>query len=268
VTIVDTAGRKQLQLRVEVPVEDMAKVAPPTDVTGGREDKAPARPSIWTAIHPRLLALIRAHRSTLLFVNSRRIAERLAAALNELAGETLVRSHHGSIAREQRLEIEHSLKAGTLKALVATSSLELGIDMGAIDLVIQIEAPPSIASGMQRIGRSGHQVGALSRGIIFPKYRGDLVACAAVTHAMHEGGSRSRLWQRSRWTTGASMICSIPFAGRHRLRIWTAACSRASSICWPAATRPTNSPSCDRVSPGTGPRTGLPRARGHGTSPS
>jgi ATP-dependent Lhr-like helicase len=156
-------------------------------VTGGREDKAPARASIWTAIHPRLLVLIRSHRSTLLFVNSRRIAERLAAALNELAGETLVRSHHGSIAREQRLEIEHSLKAGTLKALVATSSLELGIDMGAIDLVIQIEAPPSIASGMQRIGRSGHQVGALSRGIIFPKYRGDLVACAAVTHAMHEG---------------------------------------------------------------------------------
>src|SRR5205085_12587726 len=137
-------------------------------------------------IHPRLLELIRAHRSTLIFVNSRRLAERLAGALNELAGETLVRSHHGSIARPQRIEIEDALKAGQLRALVATSSLELGIDMGAIDLVIQIEAPPSVASGLQRIGRAGHQVGGVSQGIIVPKYRGDLVACAAVTRAMHE----------------------------------------------------------------------------------
>ncbi|HYM61945.1 MAG TPA: helicase-related protein, partial [Thermoanaerobaculia bacterium] len=145
------------------------------------------RPSIWSAIHPRLLALIRAHRSTLIFVNSRRLAERLAGALNELAGETLVNAHHGSIARTQRIEIEDNLKSGRLPALVATSSLELGIDMGAIDLVIQIEAPPSIASGMQRIGRASHQVGTVSEGIIFPKYRGDLVACAAVTNAMHGG---------------------------------------------------------------------------------
>src|SRR5439155_23934631 len=104
------------------------------------------------------------------FVNSRRLAERLAARLNDLAGEDLVRAHHGSIAREQRLEIEDQLKAGKLPALVATSSLELGIDMGAIDLVVQVEAPDTVASGLQRIGRAGHQVGEPSRGRIFPKY--------------------------------------------------------------------------------------------------
>ena len=99
------------------------------------------------------------------------MAERLAGALNELAGEQIARAHHGSLAAAQRTEIEELLKAGKIKALVATSSLELGIDMGAVDLVIQIEAPPSVASGMQRIGRAGHQVGAPSHGVIFPKYR-------------------------------------------------------------------------------------------------
>ena len=138
-------------------------------------------------MHPRLLELIRAHRSTLVFVNSRRLAERLAARLNELAGEELVRAHHGSIAREQRLEIEEALKAGRLPALVATSSLELGIDMGAIDLVIQIEAPPSVAAGLQRIGRAGHQVGEASTGKIFPKYRGDLLEAAVVVRRMLDG---------------------------------------------------------------------------------
>jgi len=188
VHIVDTGEKKQLTLKVEVPVEEMAKLGEATGqlksgvAWGGKE-----RASIWPAIHPRLLELIKAHRSTLVFVNSRRLAERLAAALNELAGETLVQSHHGSIARPQRIEIEDNLKSGKLPALIATSSLELGIDMGAIDLVIQIEAPPSIASGMQRIGRASHQVGATSEGIIFPKFRGDLVACAAVTRSMHEG---------------------------------------------------------------------------------
>src|SRR5205814_8829721 len=135
-------------------------------------------PSIWSAIHPRLLELIRAHRSTLIFVNSRRLAERLAGALNELAGETLVRSHHGSLARAQRVEVEELLKAGALRALVATSSLELGIDMGAIDLVVQIEAPPSVASGLQRIGRGGHRIDAVSEGVIFPKFSGHLWASA------------------------------------------------------------------------------------------
>ena len=143
--------------------------------------------SIWPAIHPRLLELVRAHRSTILFVNSRRLAERLAAALNELAGEEIARAHHGSIARDQRLLIEDALKAGRLPALVATSSLELGIDMGAVDLVVQIETPTSVASGMQRIGRASHQVEGVSRGIIFPKYRGDLLASAAITKAMKEG---------------------------------------------------------------------------------
>src|SRR5579864_9735046 len=162
-----------------------------------RDRQNDPRKSIWPAIHPRLLELIRSHRSTLLFVNSRRLAERLAAALNELAGETLVQAHHGSIARAQRIEIEDNLKSGRLPALVATSSLELGIDMGAIDLVIQIEAPPSIASGMQRIGRASHQVGAVSSGIIFPKYRGDLLACAAVTEAMHRGAIEPTRYPRN-----------------------------------------------------------------------
>ena len=188
VTLVNTEERKQLSLKVEVPVEEMAKMGEAlAGPAAGDASAGPNRASIWPAIHPRLLELIREHRSTLIFVNSRRLAERLAAALNELAGETLVQAHHGSIAREQRIEIEDNLKSGKLPALVATSSLELGIDMGAIDLVIQIEAPPSIASGMQRIGRAAHQVGTVSEGIIFPKYRGDLVASAAVTRAMHEG---------------------------------------------------------------------------------
>jgi ATP-dependent Lhr-like helicase len=147
VTVVDARRGKALKLSVEVPVEDMARIAQSTaDIPSGPASQVPSRGSIWAAIHPRLLELIRAHRSTLLFVNSRRLAERLAAALNELAGETLVRTHHGSMAREQRLEVEDLLKAGRVRALVATSTLELGIDMGAVDLVIQIEAPPSVAS--------------------------------------------------------------------------------------------------------------------------
>ena len=186
VTIVDTSQKKKLELTIEVPVEDMARIGEIEDIPSGPASQGPVRSSIWTAIYPRLLELVLAHRSTLIFVNSRRIAERLAGALNELAGESLVRAHHGSLARPQRIEIEDRLKAGSIRGLVATSSLELGIDMGAIDLVIQIEAPPSVASGMQRIGRSGHTIGEASRGVIVPKYRGDLVACAAVTRAMHD----------------------------------------------------------------------------------
>jgi ATP-dependent Lhr-like helicase len=144
-----------------------------------------------------LLELVLEHRSTLLFVNSRRLAERLAAALNDLAGETLVAAHHGSLAREQRLAIEDQLKTGNLKGLVATSSLELGIDMGAVDLVVQIEAPPSVTSAIQRTGRAGHRLDEPSRGIIFPKYRGDLLACAAVTRAMHEGQVEASRYPRN-----------------------------------------------------------------------
>jgi len=197
VTIVDAGQRKGLKLTIEVPVEDMAKLTRADDIPSGPAAMGDSRPSIWSAIHPRLLEIIRAHRSTLIFVNSRRLSERLAGALNELAGETLVRSHHGSIARPQRVEVEDLLKAGALRALVATSSLELGIDMGAIDMVVQIEAPPSVASGLQRIGRGGHQANAISEGVIFPKFRGDLVACAAVAKAMHEGAVEATRYPRN-----------------------------------------------------------------------
>jgi ATP-dependent Lhr-like helicase len=210
VTIINAADRKPLRLRIEVPVEDMARPEQSDRSSrSSRSDRssrsAPNNPnapnlpnvSIWSSIHPRLLDLIHAHQSTLIFVNSRRLAERLAGALNELAGEGLVRSHHGSLARAARSEVEDLLKAGRIKALVATSSLELGIDMGAIDLVVQIEAPPSVASGLQRIGRSGHQTGATSEGIIFPKFRGDLLASAAVARAMHEGRVESSRYPRN-----------------------------------------------------------------------
>src|SRR4029077_7586700 len=167
------------------------------EIPSGPLSVGDTRPSIWAAIHPRLLELVRTHRSTLIFVNSRRLAERLAGALNELAGETLVRSHHGSIAREQRIEIEDRLKSGDLRALVATSSLELGIDMGAIDLVVQVEAPPSVASGLQRVGRSGHRIDAVSEGVIFPKFRGDLVACAAVAKGRPGGAVEAPRYPRN-----------------------------------------------------------------------
>ena len=153
VTVVDAGHRKALDLTVAVPVDDMAQLGRPAEIPDGPVSGPEHGASIWPAIHPMLLDLIRAHRSTLLFVNSRRLAERLTAALNELAGEELVRAHHGSIAREARAQIEDDLKSGRLPALVATSSLELGIDMGAIDLVIQVESPPSVGSALQRIGR-------------------------------------------------------------------------------------------------------------------
>lgn len=190
VTIVDAGQRRALSLSVEVPFEDPAE-APGTDPSAGapvpKGEGAEVDRSTWPKIHPRLLELIRAHRSTLIFVNSRRLAERLAGALNDLAQEELVLAHHGSLAKDTRLSIEARLKAGELRALVATSSLELGIDMGAIDLVIQVEAPPSIAAGLQRIGRAGHSVGSVSKGVLFPKFRGDLLPTAAATQRMQEG---------------------------------------------------------------------------------
>lgn len=197
VTIVNAGARKVLELRVEVPVEDMARLGEIDAIPSGPASQAPKRTSIWQSIHPRLLEIIRERTSTLIFVNARRVAERLAGALNDLAGEPIARAHHGSLAAAQRVEIEELLKAGKIRALVCTSSLELGIDMGAIDLVIQIEAPPSVASGMQRVGRAGHQVGMPSCGIIFPKYRADLVACAAVTRAMHLGHVESTRFLRN-----------------------------------------------------------------------
>ena len=209
VTIVDASEPKKLDLRIEVPVEDMARMGQSEELPSGAASQGPKRTSIWTAIHPRLVEIIRERHSTIIFVNSRRIAERLAGAINELAGEQLARAHHGSLAAAQRSEIEEQLKAGRLRALVATSSLELGIDMGAVDLVVQIEAPPSVASAMQRIGRAGHHVGAASEGVIFPKYRADLVACAAVTRAMHEGLVESTRFLRNPLDVLAQQIVAI-----------------------------------------------------------
>jgi ATP-dependent Lhr-like helicase len=209
VTIVDARQPKRLRLKVEVPVEDLARLARNTLAPAGGAANGVSTVSIWSSIHARLVDLIRQHQTTLLFVNSRRLAERLAAALNELAGSTIVRSHHGSLAREQRVEIEDALKAGRIPALVATSSLELGIDMGAIDLVIQIEAPPSITSGIQRIGRGSHRVNAVSEGVIFPKFRGDLVACAAVTKAMHEGRVEATRYPRNPLDVLAQQIVAM-----------------------------------------------------------
>jgi ATP-dependent Lhr-like helicase len=209
VRIVDAGARKPLELTVEVPVEDMARLGDPLEFRSGPVTRTDGRTSIWPAIHPRLLELVRAHRSTLIFVNSRRLAERIAAAVNDLAEEEIAHAHHGSIAREQRLRIEDDLKAGRIKALVATSTLELGIDMGAIDLVVQIETPPSVASGMQRIGRAGHQVDAPSTGIILPKYRGDLLASAALTERMHAGAVEASRYIRNPLDVLAQHIVAI-----------------------------------------------------------
>jgi ATP-dependent Lhr-like helicase len=213
VTIVNASAPKQLKLSIEVPVEDMARLGQQEEIPSGPASQGPKRVSIWNAIHPRLLEIIQQRTSTILFVNSRQVAERLAGALNELSeeqgGEAIVRAHHGSIAAAQRSIIEEQLKAGKLKGLCATSTLELGIDMGAVDLVIQIEAPPSVASGMQRIGRAGHSVGAVSEGIIFPKYRADLVACAAMTQSMHQSQIESTRFPRNPLDVLAQQIVAI-----------------------------------------------------------
>ena len=200
--IVDAGVRKPLDIRIHVPVESMVE---PEQSTGNLDPLDPlvggesTRKSIWPAMYPELLKLVREHRSTIVFVNNRRGAERLALRLNELAraqaeeageGEGFVdiaRAHHGSLAREERTVVEEMLKAGELPCLVATSSLELGIDMGAVDLVLQVESPKSVSRGLQRIGRAGHNVGDTSKGRIFPKFRADLLECAVVTRLMHEG---------------------------------------------------------------------------------
>jgi ATP-dependent helicase Lhr and Lhr-like helicase len=209
VTIIDASEPKRLDLRVEIPVEDMTRLDEVDRLPSGPASQGPTRPSIWSAIHPKLLELVRAHRSTLIFVNSRRLAERISAAVNELAGEILVRAHHGSVAVAQRKEIEDRLKLGTLRGLVATSSLELGIDMGAIDLVVQIESPSSVASGMQRVGRASHHVGAVSSAVIYPKYRADLVACAAITRAMYDGNVESVHYPRNPLDVLAQQIVAM-----------------------------------------------------------
>ncbi len=203
VAVVDARQAPRLSVRVTVPVQDMERpvlAAPPGGATSGerggpllgdahlRPAPAPARRGgMWPAIQPELLRLVREHRSTIVFVNSRGLCERLAQELNELAGEELVLAHHGSVSHEQRREVEEALKAGRVRGLVATSSLELGIDMGAVDLVVLVESPGSVARGLQRVGRAGHGVGELSRGEIFPKFRGDLLECAAIAERMARG---------------------------------------------------------------------------------
>jgi len=201
VSVVDAGVRKELDVEVIVPVDDMAELG----------DAG----SIWPSIHPELLALVESHQSTLIFVNARRLAERLATRLNELwiegrnrAAEAsgsslpadvpeLVKAHHGSLSRERRLQIEDELKTGRLRGLVATSSLELGIDMGAVDLVVQVESPGAVSRGLQRIGRAGHQVGEPSRGKLFPKHRHDLLEAAVVVQRMRDGLIESTSYPRN-----------------------------------------------------------------------
>ncbi|MBA2313732.1 MAG: DEAD/DEAH box helicase, partial [Actinobacteria bacterium] len=196
VTVVNPVATKTFDLSIVVPVEDMTQPGEITgDVTsnGGEREieeeslEAVARASAWPHIEGRILELIRKNSSTIVFVNSRRLAERLCNHLNEIAGDEVARAHHGSVSKERRRLIEEDLKAGRLSAVVATSSLELGIDMADVELVVQVEAPGSVASGLQRIGRAGHQVGAVSRGVMFPKYRGDLLECAVVSERMRAG---------------------------------------------------------------------------------
>jgi ATP-dependent Lhr-like helicase len=216
VQIVDAGIRKQLEIEVVIPIEDMSTLGQvQVELTPGPATAAltERRTSIWPSIYPEILKRILANRTTIIFCNARRAAERLAAKLNELAIEQgvpgivdpvtgeildeLVRAHHGSLAREQRVVIEDRLKRGELRAIVATSSLELGIDMGAVDLVIQVESPGAVSRGLQRIGRAGHQVGEPSRGSIFPKHRGDLLEAAVVTRRMVDGEIESTRYLRN-----------------------------------------------------------------------
>src|SRR5215212_8787912 len=179
--------------------------------------------SIWPAIYPELLRLIREHRSTIVFVNSRRGAERLAVRLNDIAAEEagtpegqveyIARAHHGSLAREERLVVEDLLKSGELPCLVATSSLELGIDMGAVDLVIQVESPKSVTAGLQRIGRAGHGVGEVSKGRIFPKFRADLVECAVVAKRMRDGDIEPTVVPRNPLDVLAQQVVAVTATG-------------------------------------------------------
>src|SRR3954467_4109307 len=202
-TVIDTGVRKELDVKIQVPVEDMREPAAGQDIDPIAGGENSTRRSIWPAIYPELLDLVEAHRSTIIFVNNRRGAERLALRLNELAAERragptedgappevapleIARAPHGSLAREARLVGEELLKSGELPCLVATSSLELGIDMGAVDLVLQVESPKSVTAGLQRIGRAGHGVGEVSKGRIFPKFRADLLESTVVVKRMRE----------------------------------------------------------------------------------
>lgn len=214
IRIVAPPAAKTFDLTVRVPVEDMTElgVAEPDPES---MSPTPQAGSIWPHVEEQIVDLILEHRSSIVFANSRRLAEKLTARLNEIYAERLggtvekqgkppaqigaptevnygadpllARAHHGSVSKDQRAIIEDDLKSGRLRCVVATSSLELGIDMGAVDLVVQVEAPPSVASGLQRVGRAGHQVGEISRGVLFPKHRTDLIHCAVTVERMTNG---------------------------------------------------------------------------------
>ena len=218
IRLVDAGRAKELDLQVVVPLEDMRELGASegpgyqpelTDTSGLGAGADPARFSIWPSIYPEVLKLVEEHRSTIVFVNNRRLAERLALRLNELAEKEIARAHHGSVAREQRLEVEELLKKGEIPCLVATSSLELGIDMGAVDLVIQIESPKSVARGLQRVGRAGHELGAVSRGRVFPKFRADLLESAVVAKAMLAGEIEETVIPRNALDVLAQQIVAI-----------------------------------------------------------
>jgi len=244
VQIVQPPSAKTIEVVVEVPVEDMTRLDEIPDVDPDTGEGNRQTPSIWPAVEERVLDLIEAHRSTIVFTNSRRGAERLCARINELAAgraepapglpgvqaepatrmpaalmaqspaatgapPVVARAHHGSVSREERKQIEEALKSGLLPAVVATSSLELGIDMGAVDLVVQIEAPPSVSAGLQRVGRAGHQVGAVSRGVVFPKHRGDLVSCAVVAERMVAGAIEELHYPRNPLDVLAQQIVAM-----------------------------------------------------------
>jgi ATP-dependent Lhr-like helicase len=210
VHIVNPPSNKQFDLSVVVPIEDMGELGEEiNEIAEGSAVRDPDHKTIWPSIEARLVELIQAHHSTIVFVNSRRLSERVCAQINELAGEQIARAHHGSVSKEQRKLIEEDLKMGNLKAVVATSSLELGIDMGAVDLVLQVEAPTSVSSGLQRVGRAGHQVGAVSRGVILPKWRGDLVESAVVVERMKTGEIEALRYPRNPLDVLAQHIVSM-----------------------------------------------------------
>ncbi|HEX6712907.1 MAG TPA: DEAD/DEAH box helicase [Thermoleophilaceae bacterium] len=220
-TVIDTGLRKPLDLEIRVPVEDMREPDGEVDLSSLNDGTSTTRRSIWPAIYPELLELVRSHRSTIVFVNNRRSAERLVLRLNELASEDLdadappveiARAHHGSLAREERLVVEDLLKSGQLPCLVATSSLELGIDMGAVDLVVQVESPKSVTAGLQRIGRAGHGPGEVAKGRIFPKFRADLLEAAVVARRMREGEIEPTVVPRNPLDVLAQQIVAIAAA--------------------------------------------------------
>ncbi len=215
VKIVDVNERKALQLSVEVPTADMVFLSDVDFESEGLQSpdlgmtSAGQAKSIWPILYPKIINKIRAHRTTLIFVNSRRTAERLANAINDVAQEELARAHHGSLAHSVRMDIEDQLKRGVLPAIVATASLELGIDMGAVDLVIQVESPPSIASGLQRIGRAQHHVGGVPIGVTFPKFRADLIPCATAHSAMLRGAIEATRYLRNPLDVLAQQIVAV-----------------------------------------------------------